>query len=183
MDIIINEFFVSSGMSFLMTYVVSMIIVFSVVGLALWKPFKQKKTLIALLFFVYLVGGFLALGELLSRPKPVGLLTWAMPEVKEAYVLGSLIKPKKAIYILYMWKGMKEPRYVIYPWNEQFAKKLQAASDAMRQGHIQGIKIENPFKFETSLEDRKLEIHPIPWPKMPDKKRENQDVINLDTTG
>jgi hypothetical protein len=179
MDLTISEFFSGSGMSFLMTYTITIAIVSSMVGLALAKEFKQKRTL----FFAYLVAGFLSLGELLSRPKPVGVLTWLLPKIEKAHVIGALIKPKKAIHVLYFWPDMEEPRFVIYPWNDKFAKKLQGMMDAQRRGDILGIEVRNPFEFEKSLEDRELEVHPLPWPKMPNKERENQEIIDLDTTG
>jgi len=68
---------------------------------------------------------YLAIADLLSRPKPVKL---ELISVQQAEVLGFRIVPDEAIYVLLGLPNRAEPRYYKIPWTKgsrKTARKLQ----------------------------------------------------------
>lgn len=149
----------------------------AIMGIIINAPLRR--TLLTVSFVASLGLGYVSLGELLSRPKPVGIMTWDRPDVEKAIVLAKHLVEGKAIYMLLHYEGIEVPRYYQFPWNKEMAEKLQRAEQAMRGGSIAGIEIIDPF--QPSLEDRKFpDIHEIPWPKPPDKEQPDREIIDLD---
>lgn len=139
-------------------------------------PWKRG---IIVVFFLFCLGiGYVSMIELLSRPKPIGLVVWKYLNVESATVLFSQAREGEAIYILMMHEGTEIPRYYRYPWNKEFAESLQRGKKAEEEGEIVGLELKRPFQH--SWENRKHpEVNEIPWPKSPDKDVPEEEVYDL----
>jgi len=111
---------------------------------------------------------YLALVDLLSRPKPAGL-AFAERGVARAEVLAAALREGRGIYLWLKLPGVAEPRYYVMPWRQEVAEALQEAMrEAERNGA--GLAVERPF--EDTLENRRAQrFHALPQPKLPDKPR------------
>jgi len=156
------------------------IAVFLVSILGIFDKFPLRRSIISVFFMVALGVGYVAMGELLSRPKPVDILTWERPDVEDATILAQFLQEGKAIYLLLMYEGIIVPRYYQFPWNQEMAEKLQRGQRATALGDIQGMMLK--FPFQNSLEGREHpEVYELPWPKPPEKRDPNErEVIDLD---
>ena len=138
---------------------------------------------LAVFFIAAVTVGYFSMGELLSRPKPVDIMTWDRPDVESAKVEGMYTVHGKGIYLLLMYEGLRVPRYFQYPWNEEMAQKLRQARAGEAMGENRGVELKNPFpRFQHSWEDRKFpEVHEIPHPAPPPKdQQDRREIINLD---
>lgn len=150
--------------------------IFLIVLLSFAKEFKTRRAAITALFVLVMLTGYISFTDLLSRPKPVDIMTWDKPEAESAVVVGSYLIEKKAIYLLLLLEGEKEPRYYRYPWSKQMAEQL-----IQQQQDNRGNPIIMNFPFEWSWENREVPFfHPMPWPKAPQKEERKRDVIDLD---
>ena len=163
----IIEFFSQSEMAFFMSYIVLITSVSGIVWLSLGKSFTSRRAWIVGCMLTFLVASYLSVGELLGRPKPIGVLTDVMPHVKEATIHGAKLEPDVAIYLMLTWSGARSPRLIDMPWNAELAKQIQEGLKGVSEGKIQKLLIKNPFQF--SFDDRPPVIHPLPWPMPPEK--------------
>lgn len=153
---------------------------FIVAFLGILNRFTFSRSIITVLFVCCLGIGYVSLGELLSRPKPVDIMTWDRPDVEKARVLAFHLVEGKAIYMLLLYEGVEVPRYYQYPWNKNMGEMLQRGKRAMELGEIQGMELLDPFQ-QTWEERKHPEIHELPWPKPPGKHDPNEnEVIDLD---
>lgn len=163
----IIEFFRQSEMAFFMSYIALITSVSGIAWLSLGKSFTSRRAWIVGCMLTFLVASYLSVGELLGRPKPIGVLTDVMPHVKEATIHGANLEPDVAIYLMLTWSGASSPRLIDLPWNAEMAKQIQDGLKAKAKGEIQKLKIQNPF--ERSYDERPPVVHPIPWPMPPEK--------------
>ena len=163
----IVEFFTESEMAFFMSYIALITSVSAIAWLSLGKTFTTRRAWIVGCMLMFLVASYLSVGELLGRPKPIGVLTDVMPNIKEADIHGAQLEPDVAIYLMLTWSGSGSPRLIDLPWNAEMAKKIQDGLKAKARGEIQKLKIQNPFA--RSYDERPPVVHPIPWPKPPEK--------------
>lgn len=163
----IIEFFTQSEMAFFISYIALITSVSGIAWLSLGKSFTSRRAWIVGCMLVFLVAAFLSVGELLGRPKPIGALTAVMPQVKEATVHGAKMEPDVAIYLMLTWAGSSSPRLIDFDWNAEMAKQIQDGLKGVGQGKIKKLTIKMPF--EVSFDNRPPVIHPIPWPRPPDK--------------
>lgn len=170
-----------ADMALYMLYATLALGLFITALLGILNKFSFSRTIIAAMFVLSLGIGYLALGELLSRPKPVDIMTWERPDVEKARILGSYVVHGKAIYLLLIYEGVTVPRYYQYPWSKPMAEQLERGKRAQALEQIEGLELTLPF--QRSLENRRHpEIHEIPWPAPPSKNEEErkQEIIDLD---
>lgn len=169
----------NSSLALYAAYAAFGMVVFIMAFFGVLPKFTLRRSLIGLSFIVALVMGYGALGELLSRPKPVPLMTWDAPNVEEAKVVGFYLIEDQAIFLLLHYDGIKVPRYYEYPWNQNLAEDLQRADRAKRMGDIKGFKLLRPF--QKSWEDRRIpEVYELPWPAPEIKDDPGHEIIDLD---
>jgi hypothetical protein len=163
----IIEFFRQSEMAFFMSYIALITSVSAISWLSLGKSFTTRRAWIVGCMLTFLVASYLSVGELLGRPKPIGVLTDVMPHVKEATIHGAKLEPDVAIYLMLTWSGASSPRLIDFAWDAKMAKQIQAGLKGVSEGKIRRLTIRKPFMF--SLDNRAPVIHPVPWPKPPEK--------------
>jgi len=115
---------------------------------------------------VLLAVQYVALVDLLSRPKPVALEHRA-GVIREARVLAAKFDEGKAIYLWLALAGRSQPRYYFLPWQHREAVDLKKS---IRQAELDRsfVMIRDPF--EKSLERRELpRFYATPQPRLPVK--------------
>lgn len=176
----IDIFSSNESLAFYLSYAVIALVVFLTAIIGPNTKSRWRYPVIAVFFVAFLGISYVSLGELLGRPKPVPMMAWSTPDVKEARVLGMFMKQGHSINLLLMYDGLQVPRYYQYPWDKDMAQKLRRGQQAQRLGEIKDLKLRLPFQF--SHEDRKFpEVHEVPWPAPELKDNERQDVIDLDS--
>lgn len=178
MDLGVEYTFITEGLALYLLYAGTGLCLFLVALLGTFKKFRARVPLICLFFAAFLGLSYFSLGELLGRPKPVGILTWDRPDVEEARVLGMFFEKDKAIYLLLVYPGQKVPRYYQFPWDDEAARELKRAQQGAQLKENQGVKLKWPF--QPSHEDRKFpEVHEIPWPAPPAKDTPPVEMLDL----
>ncbi len=135
-------------------------------SITVWSPrklsLKLGATAATLLFFPL---SYLALADLLSKPKPV-TLEWWLDRTEEATVLGSTMEEGKGIYLWLQLAGLEEPRSYVLPWNRKLAEQLQKA---LREAEEQHSQVRMRLPFEPSWDDREPKFYALPQPALPPK--------------
>lgn len=123
-----------------------------------------------MLLAVMLTLQFVALTDLLSRPKPAELET-ATNTIEEAKVLAASIREGVAIYVWLRIEDTPEPRYYALPWRQKSAVELQRA---MRESRRHGGEIVLKMPFASSMELREPPtFYALPPPALPRKPAPN----------
>ena len=147
-------------------FVVATVMVVALALVAVWAPrrpaVKFGATGLALAFVPL---GYLALAELLSKPKPVELEWWAA-RAEEATVLGSTMREGRGIYLWLQLAEFEEPRSYVLPWNRELAEQLQKALAEAEENNTQ-VRMRLPF--EPSWDDREPKFYALPQPALPPK--------------
>lgn len=141
----------------------------ALVAVVVWSPRKFWIKIIALILSVaFLACAYIVFGDLLSRPKPVGM-ELLYKDTEQAIILGAKIEEDKGIYLLLQLPLINEPRYYVLPWDKDLALQLQEALRGARERRDgRGIPFFWPFK--KSLERRDLGVeHPFPQLALPEK--------------
>src|SRR5262245_53652136 len=91
-------------------FVIGVILICMLASLAVWAPRRTwvRCWAVALAGIVF-VSGYMALADMLSRPKPMSL-AWAEDSVASADVLGSTFIEGEAIFVWLRLPGSMEPR-------------------------------------------------------------------------
>jgi hypothetical protein len=153
--------------SFLLAFVSLAVLlgIFAFAGLPLGS--RQRRALVSGLFALLLAGLFFGYSDMLGRPKSTRLELLRSGD-NEAKVLGSYMLEGSGIYLWLLLPGTAEPRYYVLPWDEKTASALQQAIEENARKHGGGIVMRLPF--ERSWDRREPVFHPLPQPKLPDKK-------------
>jgi hypothetical protein len=134
-------------------------------ALAIWAPRKPWVRLVALgVTILFIPLGYLQLVELLARPKPASF-EWFRKNVEQAQVLGASLDEGRAIYLWLRIDKDVEPRYYVFPWQQQTAERLEDLIDnAVRKNAT--IILKQPFirKFMKDQGDLNANIVPPPLP-------------------
>ena len=143
----------------------------ALVVIAIWSPRPLVVKLGAIgASAAFLLTGYAAVAELLSRPKPVSL-EWAHRASEQAELLGAKAVEGKAIFLFLQLPGVEEPRAYQIPWRRELAEQLQSAqAEAAERGG--GVLVERPFEDrggEASLETREPMFYVPPPPALPPK--------------
>ncbi len=141
--------------------------IYAFVGLPLGG--RRRRALVSGFFALLLAGLFFGYSDMLGRPKSTRLEVLRSGD-KQATVLGSYIREGSGIYLWLLLPGSSEPRYYVLPWDEKTASKLQQAIEENANRHGGGIVMQLPF--ERSWDKREPVFHPLPQPKLPDKRGE-----------
>lgn len=161
-----------------------LLVLFAVLGalagilanIALWAPRRLWVKLGALMATAaLLLVGYVALAEMLGRPKPVRI-EWARQELAEAAVLGARLDEGRAIYLWLGLDGVAEPRAYALPWSEPLARQLRGAQRAAEQNGVQ-VRMRNPF--ERSLDEREEVFYAAPPPPPPPKAPPRDNPLNF----
>lgn len=147
-------------------FVVATVMAVALGLVAVWAPrrplVKFAATGLALAFVPL---GYVALAELLSKPKPVALEWWAA-RAEEATVLGSTMREGRGIYLWLQLAEFEEPRSYVLPWNRELAEQLQKALAEAEENDTQ-VRMRLPF--EPSWDDREPKFYALPQPALPPK--------------
>jgi hypothetical protein len=134
--------------------------------ISIWAPRRLAIKGTALTTAVlFLPVSYVALVDLLSKPKPVDL-EWWQSEAAEAEVLASRMIEDEAIYLWLQLPDLSEPRAYVLPWDRASAEQLQ---QAMREAEQNGGGVQMRVPFEPSLEDREPKFYALPQPALPPK--------------
>lgn len=145
-------------------------------NIALWSPRKLWVKWSALATTaVLLPAGYMALAEMLSRPKPIEI-EWANKTLADAAVLASRMDEGQAIYLWLGIEGVEEPRAYKLPWSEEVARQLHGSQREAKQTGAE-LRIRSPF--ESSLEDRAPRFYASPPPPPPLKQAPSQNPLNF----
>ena len=83
---------------------------------AIWAPRRTVPRAAAVILAVTLIpASYVALTEILGRPKPVAHEWWS-DHVRDAVLLGTSVDEGRAIYLWVQLDGETRPRYYTLPW-------------------------------------------------------------------
>ncbi len=113
-------------------------------SIAIWSPRALViRSIAVLVTAAFIPLAYLALNELLSKPKPIAR-AWLEPAEREATLLSYSFDEGKAIYLWLRLDDSPEPRAYLLPWDIRFAERLQNLSE--QAGENDGVvRLRNPF--------------------------------------
>ena len=125
-------------------FTLTICLVAALANLTIWsrRAFWMKMCSLGLVA-VFIPIAYLALTELLSRPKPASI-EWAQRNVPEAVVISSQMVEERAIYLWLAIEGLDQPRAYSLPWSEELAKQLHRAGRTAESEGSQ-VKMRQPF--------------------------------------
>ena len=103
--------------------------------------------------------GYVALVDLLSRPKPT-MLEFRHQNFEDFEILYTDWTEGEGIYLLLRVPGEAEPRYYALPWKLETAEKLQEAIVEAGEKKTE-LRVGNPF-FDADVEDRERLFYSTP---------------------
>ena len=103
--------------------------------------------------------GYVALVDLLSRPKPT-MLEFRHQSFEDFEILYTDWTEGEGIYLLLRLPGEAEPRYYALPWNIATAERLQEAIEEAGEKKTE-LRVGNPF-FDPDVEDRERLFYTTP---------------------
>ena len=96
---------------------------------AIWAPRRTVPRAVAVILAVAVVpASYVALTEILGRPKPVAHEWWT-DQVTDAVLLGTSVDEGRAIYLWVQLDGESRPRYYTLPWRRTVAERIQEVTD------------------------------------------------------
>ena len=96
---------------------------------AIWAPRRTVPRAVAVALAVTLIpASYVALTEILGRPKPVAHEWWS-GQATTAVLLGTTVDEGRAIYLWVQLDGERRPRYYELPWRRRLAESIQEATD------------------------------------------------------
>ncbi len=97
--------------------------------IAIWAPRRTVPRAAAVALAVALIpAGYVALTEILGRPKPVAHEWWSDRNAS-AVLLGTTVDEGRAIYLWVQLDGETRPRYYRLPWRRTVAERIQEVTD------------------------------------------------------
>lgn len=157
------------------------LLIFSIAFMAVIQKLPYRRILVPITFVATLLVMYVALVDLLSRPRPVQLVPQAyLPVVEEADLMADHMVEDEYIMLLLNWQGLDYPRWYRFPWNQQMAEDIQQAQNESRQQGGEGdVIMELPF--DDSLERREFPYaHPAPqYRVLPDKPNQENRTIEV----
>lgn len=116
--------------------------------------------------------GFVAITELMGRPKPIEQ-AWLERDQPAARVLAMRLEKDRAIYLWLLLPGETAPRSYALPWMRRTAEKLDdAMTRAGERDHR--LQIEGPMSKWSLYSDGELPLSIIAPPRPPQKAPPNQ---------
>ena len=147
-------------------FIIGVILICLLASLAVWAPRRTWVRCWAVgLSGIVFVSGYVALADMLSRPKPMSL-AWAEESVASADVLGSTFIEGEAIYVWLRLPGSLEPRAYKLPWDPRQAQQLQDAMNAVAET---GGSVQMRQPFDQEIDEQESLFYALPQPPMPDK--------------
>ena len=96
---------------------------------AIWAPRRTAPRAAAVILAVAVIpASYVALTEILGRPKPVAHEWWS-DRVTDAVLLGTSVDEGRAIYLWVQLEGETRPRYYTLPWRRTVAERIQEVTD------------------------------------------------------
>lgn len=97
--------------------------------IAIWAPRRTGPRAAAVVLAVTLIpASYVALTEILGRPKPVAHEWWS-DRTADAVLLGTTVDEGRAIYLWVQLDGETRPRYYRLPWRKTIAERIQEVTD------------------------------------------------------
>ncbi|MCL4798508.1 MAG: hypothetical protein KJ025_02920 [Burkholderiales bacterium] len=109
---------------------------------------------------------YVAMVELLSRPKPVALER-IDAALAEATVLGADLREEEAIFVWLRLPGVEEPRAYVLPWDQGLAEQLHGAQ---REARERGTEVHARNLFRTGEGRERPMFYAQPQPASPPKQ-------------
>ena len=130
------------------------VLVATLASITLWSRRRRAMKVAALAVVVALLPtGYLALVELLSRPKPMAL-EWSPPTKEDSTVLASQLQEGEAIYLWVTRHDSPEPRAYALPWDEELARELhESRRKAQREGGAVRVRMQ---QAQQRIEGRRM---------------------------
>ena len=98
-------------------------------AIAIWAPRRTVPRAAAVGLAVALIpASYVALTEILGRPKPVAHEWWS-DRTADAVLLGAALDEGRAIYLWVRLEGETRPRYYRLPWRKTVAERIQEVTD------------------------------------------------------
>lgn len=127
------------------------------------------RTVLVVLFALFLPLGYSSLTELVGRPKPISLI-WLKNHIisdiseLDAEVVGYTLIEDKGIYLYLRFHRKAEPLSIVLPWDRELAKKLK---EGMKNTQRRGTKLRMKHSFSPSLDYRERMFYETPQPPLP----------------
>jgi hypothetical protein len=138
-------------------------------AISIWshrKVLAKVAALVATALFIPTI--YLSYGDLLSRPKPVGL-EWFHRDASEATVVSARLRENEAIYLWIELPETNEPRAYRLPWIHELAKQLHGAQ---REAQAKGTKVQMRLPFKDQTDEQEPVFYAQPQPPLPPKRAE-----------
>ena len=114
-------------------FLAAILLVGLIASLAVWSRRRVRfKASVLAATALFAVVQFVALTDLLSRPKPIEL-AWPAPDEETTAVVASEAVEDVAIYLWLKEEGRVEPRSFVLPWNEDMARQLHESGREAEQ--------------------------------------------------
>lgn len=125
------------------------------------------RTLAVVATTAFIPTAYVALNELLGKPKPIAR-TWFEPRAKTATLLGVSLDDGKAIYLWLRLDGVKEPRAYVLPWQLELAQRLQdVIEEAITTNGV--VRLHDPFAHRSLQDPTQLNLNIVVPNAPPDK--------------
>lgn len=137
-------------------------------GIAIRAPRPVAlRALAVLATAAFIPTAYVALNELLGKPKPVAR-AWFEPQAGTATLLGVSLEDGAAIYLWLRVEGVSEPRAYVLPWKLELAQRLQdLVEEAIATDGV--IRLHDPFAHRSLQDPTQLNLH-IVVPNAPPQK-------------
>jgi hypothetical protein len=135
-------------------------------SVAIWAPRRLAVRAGALgLAALFLPTAWAALGDLMSRPKPVAFAWWERA-AERATVVSSQLREGHGVYLWLQLEGTVEPRAYRLPWDAKLAEQLERAREEAERN---GTPLVMELPFERSFDARERKFYALPQPARPEK--------------
>ncbi len=136
-------------------------------SISIWAPRSVKMKLVALgCAAMFLPVGYIALNDILSRPKPVQLEAMHN-KLDEVSVISSLMKEDEGIYLWLQLPEIAEPRSYKLPWSDNAAKQLHKAQ---QDAEANGTNVQMKKPFERTIDTSEPLFYAPPQAALPPKQ-------------
>jgi len=163
-------------------YVAVVALVAALVGIAVWsrRGLRWRSSALALGALLLAVN-YVALVDLLSRPKPAAL-EFRHIDPQTLKVLYADWVENSGIFLLLELPDADEPRYYRLPWHASTAQQLQQVMRGVQAEPNSELRMNNPFLMPDE-EEREQLFHAAPQPPPPLKRPREPQPADFGTAG
>ncbi len=137
-------------------------------SLAIWSRRAMRVRLLALAAMVgFTASLYVALTDMLSRPKPIAL-EWSMPDPEKSAIVASQLREGEAIFLWLMRDADSAPQAYRLPWSEELARQLH---ESQREASQTGTAVRMNDPRDGNLAEGERVFYAEPHQSLPAKQQ------------